>query len=189
MADDETDRGGGIARRFTRAGSPADPPAQRRRGRPPSAQPAELEREKLLESLRSSAEVREILDALKLVGFSDLELAELTSSSPSTVAKWRTTTKPGPEARTRLDRTRAIVNYLLAQGAAPAGAYGWVIAIDHELDWKSPMALIAAGDFDRVIKRVQEISPQYPIDADEDLPAEDENPSDPSHEVLDPAGT
>jgi hypothetical protein len=135
----------------------------------------------VLPKLESFAQPREWIAALKLIGFTDGDLAEATASSESTVAKWRSSTVPGPAARIKIDQVRAVVLYLITNGIAPAGAYGWVTGVDPELDWKRPIALVRDGDFDRVTRRLKDIAPHEPLRADD--ASTSDRPSDDRHEV------
>jgi hypothetical protein len=118
--------------------------------------------------LRAHAHAREVVLSLKEIGFTDAQLAQVTDSSESTVAKWRSTTTPSPDARTRLDMIRSLIGYLVSHGVAPLGAYAWITAVDPELDWKTPLYWLGAndaGDFDfhRIARRVEDYSPQEPL--------------------------
>ena len=137
---------------------------KRQRGRPRSTR--DVPASHVLPLLASEAGVVRNVAALKLAGLSDADLATATASSESAVAKWRSATKPTPAARTKLDRVRAAMLYLISHGIDPEGAYGWITGVDPELDWNSPLDLIRLGEFDRVVKRLTEISPREPLEAD-----------------------
>lgn len=135
--------------------------AGHRRGRPRVSRG--VQSDQVLPALEPQAEFSEKMAALKLAGFTDAEIAEATATTESAVGKWRSATLPAPAARNRLDRVRAAMLYLVSHGVSPAGAYGWLTGIDPELDWQSPLTLIRNDEFDRVIKRLSEISPREPL--------------------------
>jgi hypothetical protein len=113
--------------------------------------------------LMPEAEPREKLAALRAIGLTDSDLADATATSESAVAKWRSQTLPAPSARTKLDQVRVVAHYLIVHGISPAGAYGWITGLDAGLGWQSPLSLIGEGEFQRVVDRLDEISPREPL--------------------------
>ena len=139
----------------------SDATTRRRRGRPPSNRNVRVVDVK--PKLFPEAELREKVDALKLVGLTDAELADATGTSESAVAKWRAATVPAPSARTKLDQIRAVALHLISQGVDPEGVHGWLTGIDPKLKWRSPLALIREGEFDLLLTRLEEIAPWEPL--------------------------
>jgi hypothetical protein len=118
--------------------------------------------EAALSELRHALEPDDILRALKGIGLTSQDLAEGVDADQRTVARWLKGDNPNRSSEQAIGTLRLVVIHALQrQGLAPELIARWLRLPDPELNFRTPLATIASGNFKAVLAAYDEyVSPR-----------------------------
>lgn len=105
-----------------------------------------------------SAVISKKIDSIReLGGINSRDLAQLLSTTPETVSRWRGgKTEPQPDSRDSLLRLEYLINEL-SELYNPKEAKLWIYSPNSLLDGKRPLELIHGGDIELVLDVIAQL--------------------------------
>jgi hypothetical protein len=109
--------------------------------------------------LETHSPMSTVLRALRAaIGLAESDIERLTESGPGTTRRWlKGSASPRAESADRIDQLRCIVVVLGDSSLEPENIVAWLRNRNPHLEWRRPLDVLVAGDFDAVLKEAKSV--------------------------------